>query len=50
MTQKFTPGPWRITHEMRGVGNVRTHGVESAAGHGSVANCGSDDLQVNIRG
>ena len=43
MKHANTPGPWRITDEMRGVGNVRVHGVESASGHGSVANCGADD-------
>lgn len=37
-----TPGAWRIAEEMRGLNNVRVHGVEDEKGF-AIANCGTGD-------
>ena len=40
MTNKHTPGPWRVSVDMRGLGNVPVAGVETVEGF-SIANCGT---------
>ena len=44
---KWTPGPWRVSTEMRGIGNRKVDGVETAGGQ-SIANCGVDS-EANAR-
>lgn len=39
-TSKFTPGPWTVAANMRGLGNVPVAGVETPAGL-ALANCGA---------
>lgn len=39
-TAQFTPGPWTVAADMRGLGNVPVAGVETSAGL-AIANCGT---------
>ena len=40
MKSKFTPGPWKITETMFGVGNLPVCGVETTLAE-AIANCGT---------
>lgn len=49
MKPKHTPGPWKVAHGMRGLQNLKVHGVENNEGLG-IVNCGTGkDGEANAR-